>query len=106
MGTRDTCRLGRHLVEFSRLCYSGHVAHSQASGESITRWTSRRTRELPGLASGFGTRGQVSCSKGDSEGFRKGFRLASGTRGLLRKVPKEVPVKASKGHSAGFRDGS
>ena len=132
------------------------MAHSQASEESITRWTSRCTRELPGgcgalggfrgkyhsldftvhsgasgrlrrtrrlpgkvllvglvahsglpgLASGFGTRGQVSCSEGDFEGFRKGFRLASGTRGLLRKVPKEVPAKASKGHSAGLRGGS
>ncbi len=77
--------------------YSGHVSHSQASGGSITRWTSRRTRELPGglrrtrrlsgrlaasalgdrcrarrlpglaLGGGFDTRGHVSCSEGDSE---------------------------------------
>ena len=82
------------------------TVHSGASGRL------RRTRRLPGkvllvglavhsglpgLASGFGTRGQVSCSEGDSKGFRKGFRLASGTRGLLRKVPKEVPSVASKG---------
>src|SRR6266542_1396071 len=93
MGTRDTCRLGRHLEEFSRLCYSGHVSHSQASGESITRWTSRRTRELPGLASGFGTWGQVSCSEGDSEGgvsrsFRQGFATASKGFRVTRRAPK------------------
>src|SRR6266540_5544970 len=38
-GTRDTWRLGRHSEELSQLWYSGHVAHSEASGGSITRWT-------------------------------------------------------------------
>src|SRR5947207_13023247 len=108
MGTRDTCRLERHPEPFVILGTRGALAgfrgkyhsldftvHSGASGRL------RRTRRLPGkvllvglaahsglpgLASGFGTRGQVSCSEGDSEGFRKGFRLASGTRGLLRKI--------------------
>src|SRR5438132_9762255 len=106
MGTRDTCRLGRHPEELSRLCYSGHVAHSQASGESITRWTSRRTRELPGgLRRTRRLPGRLAAHSETGivlrrlfrRGFRRGFRLAFGTRGNLRKFPKEVPSEASKG---------
>src|SRR5438128_2330154 len=60
-------------------------------------------RSEGGFRAGF--RDKCRTPKG-SEGFPKGFRLASGTRGLLRKVPKGVPAKASKGHSVGLRDGS
>src|SRR5438128_1317518 len=88
MGTRDTCRLGRHPEELSRLWYSGHVAHSQAFGESIARWTSRRTRELPG---------GLRCTR------RLPGRLAAHSKAgvvLRRRFRRGV----SKGLSAGFWD--
>ena len=120
MGTRDTCRLGRHPGKLSR--YSGHVAHSQASGKvSLAglrgalgsfregcgalegfRGGLRRTRRLPGLALGFGTWGQVSCSEGDSEGFRRGFRLVSGTRGISSKGSEGGSIR---GFEGGIRQG-
>src|SRR5438132_7420273 len=80
MGTRDTCRLGRHPEELSRLWYSGHVSHSQASGGSITRWTSRRTRGLPGGSVVNGYSGHVSTRA--TSGGTLPFVLL-GTRGAL-----------------------
>src|SRR5438105_15964541 len=65
--TRDTWRTRRLPGKYHSLDFT---AHSGASGE----------------ACGFGTRGQVSCSEGDSEGgVSKGFRLACGTRGTLQR---------------------
>src|SRR6266540_2195833 len=100
MGTRDTCRLGRHPEELSRLWYSGHVAHLQASGESITRWTSRRTRELPGRLAAHS-----QAASGEACGALGGFR------GGLRRTRRQVSCSegdskggVSKGLSAGFRD--
>ena len=69
------------------------------------------------MVSGLGSRGQVARSEGGSEkGVSKwpdpkeASGLAFGTGVILRRLPKEVPAKASKGafggHSAGLRDGS
>src|SRR6266542_2577561 len=115
----------------------GQVSHSQASRCTREfPGGLRRTRSLPGKVStrgalgdrwhapkvgpngvskmarsegGFraGFRDKCRTPKGSEGGVPKSFRLAFGTRGLLRKVPKEVPAKASKGafggHSAGLR---
>src|SRR5438128_2155384 len=91
------------------------AAHSEASGGSITRWTSRRTRELPGglrrtrrlpgLALGFGTRGHVSCSEGYSEGVSKGLSgWLSGHVAFSESFRRRFRRRLRRGHSAWLRD--
>src|SRR6266540_471139 len=87
-GTRDTCRTRRLPGEVS---LSGLTAHSG----------------LPGLALGFGTRGHVSCSEGDSEwGFEGAFGWLPGHVAFFERFRRRFRRRLRRGHSAGLRDGS
>src|SRR5438128_1465098 len=108
-GSRGTAHSESSREGLSGLGHAGHVAGSGASGGFSRQGysgTGVLLGGLPDMAYGLDTRGQGSYSEGFRRGGPKGFRLASGTRGFLLKVPKGVPAKASKGHSAGLCDGS
>src|SRR6266540_1797385 len=104
----DRWRTRRHPEEVSRREYSGTGVTFGGFRGNYHLWGSRRTRELPG---GLRLRylGHGSCSEGGSgRGFQKwhvpkeAFGLGFGASVVLRGVPKGVPAKASKVHSAGL----